>query len=272
MASASIIVTSYNQCATIEWLLASLERQTLGDFEVIIADDGSSDGTAAMCAARSGRGGFALEFVTQPDEGYRKSKIVNEAVRRSRADYLIFVDGDVILERHFVEDHLGLRKRGGFICGRRVDLGPEFTRGITLAGVRGGEFDRVGASVLLSAATGDTRGVKRALRITSPFVREKIFGYGDGKIDLLGSNMSLWKADLVAVNGFNEALEAYWGEDGDLFIRMRNSGKTPINGKGMCVQFHVFHERRAPTPQNQEWYSRMLEDRSYVWAAQGLSR
>ncbi|MBI4745971.1 MAG: glycosyltransferase [Deltaproteobacteria bacterium] len=42
---ASIIITSYNQRPTLELLLAALELRTIRDFEVIIADDGPSDGT-----------------------------------------------------------------------------------------------------------------------------------------------------------------------------------------------------------------------------------
>src|SRR5690348_16141695 len=91
---ASIIITSYNQRRTMEFLFASLDNQTSKDFVVVVADDGSSDGTAELC--RSPRT-IKVNFVTQPDIGYRKAKIVNEGLKRASADYLIFLDGDVIL-------------------------------------------------------------------------------------------------------------------------------------------------------------------------------
>src|SRR4030067_2107255 len=68
---ASIIITSYNQRPTLELLLATLERQTIQDFEVIIADDGSSDGTDQLCSRQDQ---LALRFETQPDIGDRKAK------------------------------------------------------------------------------------------------------------------------------------------------------------------------------------------------------
>src|SRR4051812_13580812 len=91
--SVSVIVTSYNQASTLKLLFASLERQTYRDFEVVIADDGSSDGTAALCTEQRN---FPIQWVTQEDQGYRKSKILNQALRHAKANYLIFVDGDVI--------------------------------------------------------------------------------------------------------------------------------------------------------------------------------
>src|SRR4051812_34909796 len=117
----SIIVTSYNQESTLRLLLASLDRQTNLNFEVLIADDGSTDETHLVCQKTRE---FPLRLITQPDIGYRKSKIVNEAIRNAQGIYLIFLDGDVVLEKHFVEDHVSLKKLGHFVCGRRVDLGP----------------------------------------------------------------------------------------------------------------------------------------------------
>jgi glycosyltransferase involved in cell wall biosynthesis len=261
---ASIIVTSYNQATTLRLLLASLERQTVLDFEVVIADDGSSDDSERICnEVRK----FPVRFVTQADLGYRKSKIVNQSIRKSSADYLIFVDGDVILEKHFVEDHLSLRKIGAFVCGRRVDLGPMITQRIKVSHVLQGYFDRLNCELLMSALKKDSITIKRGIRITNPLLR-KIMGY-HRPLDLLGSNFSSWKSDILEVNGFNEAIESYWGEDGDIYIRLRNCGKKAIGAKSMCVQYHVFHKRRIPTQENVEWYQKLLQDGNYKRAAQG---
>jgi hypothetical protein len=88
-------------------------------------------------------------------------------------------------------------------------------------------------------------------------------------LDLLGSNFSLWKTDLLSVNGFNESLESYWGEDGDLFIRLRNSGIKPIGAKSLCIQYHVFHPRRTPSAHQVSLYQQLLNDHQYKWATKG---
>jgi glycosyltransferase involved in cell wall biosynthesis len=265
--SISTIITSYNQARTLRLLLASLDRQTFTDFEVIIADDGSSDGTAELCQEKRP---FAIKFVTQEDLGYRKAKIVNLAIRQSDAPYLIFLDADVILERHFIEDHYRLKKPHQFVCGRRVDLGPIISRGIVLNHVSRGRFDRMDLGLLLSALVKDSMALKRAFRI--PYSRlRRLLGY-HRSLDLLGSNFSAWKEDLLKVNGFNESIESYWGEDGDLYIRLRNVGKTSIGAKGLCIQYHIYHPRRAPSLENIKRYQLLLTDPQYKWAERGYQR
>ena len=269
----TVIVTCYNQAPTLRLLLTSLKRQTISvlAFEVVIVDDGSSDSSAKVAQEDWG---FRLKFVTQEDLGYRKSKILNQAIRQSQTDYIVFLDADVVLEKHFLEDHLTLRKVGHFVCGRRVDLGPEFSHplqspeaNVGSNDVMRGEFDSLSLKLLLSGLRKDSHSVKRGLRIVLPWLR-KVLHY-DRPVDLLGSNFSLWKADILAVNGFNEAMESYWGEDGDLFIRLRNSGKSVVGAKGLCIQFHIFHARRPPSPENIEHYQKLLQDREYRWALKG---
>lgn len=260
----SVIITSYNQVRTLEVLLASLERQTDLSFEVMIADDGSSDGTEKLCKEKRR---FPLQFVSQEDCGYRKSRILNRAIRHTQSDYLIFLDADLVLERHFVEDHRRLRQPGHFVCGRRVDLGPKLSQNLSVNDIAQGKFDHLSWDLIWSGFKKDSSAVKRAIRISSPWLR-RVLGY-DQPIDLLGSNFSVWKSDILAVNGFNEALEAYWGEDGDLFIRLRNFGLKAIGAKGVCVQYHIFHPRRTPNPTQVELYRKLLDDRNYKWASQG---
>ena len=259
----TVIITSYNQTPTLELLLSSLEHQTFKNFEVILADDGSSDGVENL--SREPRG-FPLRLVTQPDEGYRKAKILNQAVRVARGDYLVFLDGDVFLDRYFLEDHRALRVPRHFICGRRVDLGPVFSKGLNAKATAPGEFSFLG--LIWSALCRDSSGFKRCIRIPNRRLR-KWLGY-DRPIDLLGSNFSLWKQDLINVNGFNENFESYWGEDGDLFVRLKNSGNTSIGAKGVCIQYHLFHPRRPPTQAHIEHYQKALQDTEYKWAKKGL--
>ncbi len=270
MISISVIVTSYNQRSTIEFLLASLEQQTYRDFEVILADDGSSDQTEQFIEKAWG---FSLRWVTQKDEGYRKSRILNEAIRQARADYLIFVDGDVVLERHFIQDHWQLRKVGHFVCGRRVDLGPEFSKQVSLNKIQNGFLTVASCSLrwslFLSGWRGDSEGIKRGWRV--PRFLRRWMGY-HRPLDILGSNLGVWKLDLYAVNGFNEDLESYWGEDGDLYIRLRNSGRISTGAKGLCIQYHIFHMRRPVSAENVRRYQAKLEDLSYKWAKLGLDR
>ncbi len=264
----SVIITCYNQASTLQFLLNSLSRQTidLSRFEVLIADDGSTDDSSKVSqVART----FPVRFITQDDQGYRKSKILNEAIRQAKYEYLVFLDADVILERHFLQDHLALSREGHFVCGRRVDLGPSISQKIKSEDVIQGRFDGLSWEVLMSGVKKDSAFVKRGIRVPYFWLR-KILRY-DRPLDLLGSNLSLWKSDILEVNGFNEAFESYWGEDGDLFIRLKNVGKKIVGAKGLCIQFHIYHPRRTPTSKNLEHYQQLLLDSSYKWAVNGMN-
>ena len=268
MPSLSIITTSYNQLKSLRYLLASLKRQTCSEFELLIADDGSSDGTAEFCRSLPGSLRSPIRFLTQPDQGYRKSRILNAALRETRGEYVIFLDSDVFLERHFIEDHLKLRRPESFVCGRRVELGPLVSDRLREEEVEGGSFDFPNRRLLLSLLRRDTPTLKRAIRISSQTARQWL-GY-ERELDILGSNFGAWKNDLIEINGFNEQLESYWGEDGDLFIRLRNSGKRPISALGLCVQYHVHHARREPDQEMMKKYESLLKDDQYKWAEKGL--
>jgi predicted glycosyltransferase involved in capsule biosynthesis len=89
--------------------------------------------------------------------------------------------------------------------------------------------------------------------------------------DLLGSNFSISTKLLHEVNGYNEDFQAYWGEDGDLFVRVRNAGALIRGRKNFAVQFHLDHPRLEPKAEYQERYQALLKDRSYVRCLNGIS-
>ena len=102
----SVIVSTYNRPDTLALVLEGLRRQTVPAHEVIVADDGSGPGTRAMLQAwTASHPGFPLRHLWHPDDGFRKTIILNEAVLASTGDYLVFTDGDCVPDRRFVEDH-----------------------------------------------------------------------------------------------------------------------------------------------------------------------
>ncbi len=251
----SIVMGSYNQIKTLPLLFASLKRQTFQNFELIVADDGSDDETSSFC--HQAQHAFPIRWLTQENKGFRKALILNQAIALAQSDYLIFIDGDVVLNKNFIQDHLKFRQKGHFICGRRVDLGMRLSQSLTVADIDQGFCDHLSFKLIWSRLCRDTSSFKRCLRVTHPQWR-KIFGY-HRPIDLLGSNFSLWKEDLDNIHGFDESFTSYWGEDGDLYIRLRNSGKIPIGGKGIGLQYHIFHPRRSPNLVRIEEYEKKIQ-------------
>jgi cellulose synthase/poly-beta-1,6-N-acetylglucosamine synthase-like glycosyltransferase len=114
----SVIVAARNEEQRLPKLLDKLELQTYGSFEVVIADDGSTDGTAELIEARAAlweeRGGIRLRCI-RVEEGEaesqglpRKKHALTRAIAGAAHDRLVFTDADcepppnwlAILARH----------------------------------------------------------------------------------------------------------------------------------------------------------------------------
>ena len=106
----SILLATYNWPQALKLCLESLATQTDPDFEIIIADDGSTQSTTQLID--SYKNTLPITHLWQEDEGFRKTKILNQAIATAQGDYLIFLDGDCIVQPDFVERHRQLAQIG----------------------------------------------------------------------------------------------------------------------------------------------------------------
>lgn len=242
--SAEIVVSTHANPAALELCLLALSRQTLGGFGVCVAEDGQDAETAAVVARRAGDLPGGLRHVTQPHEGFRKNRILNAAIGSSRADYLLFVDGDCLAAPGFAARHVGLAREGRFVTGGVVRLPEPLERGPGAEQVLSGEV--FGWPWLRS------RGV-RGLR---PYLKSGAFaGWSASLLERLtpveptwnGGNSSGWRKDLVAVNGFDESL-GYGGEDVELGFRLNRLGVKGRHARYSAVLVHLPHPRPYMDP------------------------
>jgi hypothetical protein len=267
----SIIISTYNQPDVLELVIRSFQKQTVKNFEVIIADDGSTEDTKSLIEDYKESVDFPLIHVWHEDIGYRKTIIHNEAIRRSSGQLLIFIDGDCVVSSDFVRDHFSIfeenQKSDYLFMGRRVEVGPKLTQQINKFTI-----DSIlkpwSPDLFLSGFKKDTENTLRCFSIKNSIVRYLL--KADKVPDLLGSNFSIPKNLMVKINGFNEDLKFYWGEDADIFLRCRNLKVKIIGKKYFAVEYHLFHPRRAPKPDAEANYFERLKDWSYVEAKTGL--
>jgi glycosyltransferase involved in cell wall biosynthesis len=249
MPAISLLVSTFEQPRHLELVLTALERQTFQDFEVFVCDDGSGPETARVIARFSGQNRFPLFHVWQEHQGFRKCRILNQALAKSKGNLLVFLDGDCVPHRNFLEDHARFHQPGTYSAGRRVELGERFSETLTPERIQAGILDSVSLPLLRSAwLERETEHVQRALRVTAPWLRRWL---GMDRIpDLKGCNYSVSRNDLLAINGFDEAYEGYGREDTDVELRLQHLGLRIRSLKGVALQFHVWHPRREFTPAN----------------------
>src|SRR5262249_30132960 len=118
----SIIIGTYNDLEIIESTLAALAVQSLRDFELVLADDGSSQDYSAILAKWAPQFAHGIQHVTHEKRGFRKARILNRAASVSRFDPLIVMDMDCLPHRDFVRNHLAYVTPGTAITGRRTHV------------------------------------------------------------------------------------------------------------------------------------------------------
>jgi len=233
----SVVALTYNWPAALERLLASLAAQTRLPDEVIVADDGSGEETRALVERMARDFPVPLRHVWQEDRGFRAARARNRGIAASRGDYVILLDGDMLLHPHFVADHLMLAERGFFLQGGRIKATREESAEL-LAG---------GAPVFAPWSRADFHefdGIKRLYAFRQPqLARWKARSRNGGRV--MSCNMSFWREDLLRVNGFDERMEGYGAEDRELVARLENAGLRRRALKWAALAVHLWHNSRA---------------------------
>lgn len=256
---ASVIISIYNKFDFFERVLAGFEKQSIQDFEVILADDGSHEQTVEAIRRYQQQASITLRHLWHEDKGFRKTRIMNKAVVAAAADYLIFVDGDCIPHPRFVEEHLAHASPGVVACGRRANLSQKLSDWLTAEKIRGGALEKAFSLKLLAdSITGKSRDAEKAIYIRNsplkPLFPQKFRG-------LLGCNFSLYKKDLLDINGFDERYEApAAGEDTDPEYRLGWAGKKFISVKNYAIQYHLYHKLLPRPEQSQQVLAQVLKE------------
>jgi glycosyltransferase involved in cell wall biosynthesis len=229
----SLIITTYNWPEALELTLDSVTRQSVQPHEVIVADDGSGPPTAASIERWRSRLGMPLLHIWQSDEGFRLARSRNRAIAAASMEYIVLVDGDMILQRHFIRDHLACAREDCFIQGARPQLSAEVTKRLL-----NGEALSLGWW---------TTGVQRRLyawrnrplsRVTSR-IKSSLGG-------IQGCNQSFWRRHALQVNGYDERFDGWGPEDREFAARLLHIGVRRNYVRHRAIAFHLHHRTRAP--------------------------
>lgn len=240
----SVIITTYNSEDWLYKVLTGFSVQTEADFELVIADDGSLDSTKKIIDSFSDKFKFPIIHVWQEDKGFRKSKILNKAILQTNSDYLLFTDGDCIPRKDYVDVHLKNREEGYFLSGGYFKLPMEISQQITANDIETQNCFSI--KWLLKQKLPVNFKITKLIK--ARFIVVFLNWITPTKKTFNGHNSSVYKKDLISVNGFNEEMQ-YGGLDRELGERLFNKGllSKQIRYEAICV--HLDHKRGYASPE-----------------------
>ena len=272
MFNASLIISFYNKIEWLKLLLAALERQTFKQFEVIIADDGSSSSVLDEIPKLQAKSLLNIQHLWQPDNGFRKTVMLNKAILASRSPYIIFIDGDCIPHHRFIEDHLRLSKENRVLAGRRVNMSEHISKELSPEKIKNGILEQsFFLSLLQNSIAGKSKDVEKGIHLNSTAINILLGTY---KKKILGCNFSISKNDLLDLNGFDERYRHPGvGEDTEINYRIKNKGMQVFQPKFSLVQYHLWHARlsRENEPENLLLLDETLK-KKYVATPYGIDK
>jgi glycosyltransferase involved in cell wall biosynthesis len=243
--------------------LKTVLQQSILPAEVVIADDGSAEGTSSLIKEFQKNFPVPLKHAWHPDEGFRAAAIRNKGIALCTTGYIVQIDGDIIIHPKFIEDHLEMQRAGHFMVGSRVMLSPEQTERLIKQGYV--DFKKLSREKL---ALNGLRN--RFLRnLLARLYKTK----GKHKFYAKGANIAFYKNDILRINGYNETFVGWGSEDRDVAIRLMNAGVKKLSIKMGAVCYHLYHKLNE---RNNELHNEDLMyeaiSKKLVWAENGLDK
>lgn len=243
MTSIAVILTTYNRPDALSAALEGYLAQSDRDFELIVADDGSTDETRKVVLSYQRRAPFKISHVWHEDRGFRAAAIRNRALEKTAADYIIFSDGDCIPLPEFIRGHRRLAERGWFLVGSRILLNEAFTHHILTERHPAHIFSK--GQWLRARWRGDINRLLPLLPLPLfPPLRKLAAHRWQG---VMTCNLSAWRQDLCRIKGFDESYCGWGLEDSDLTVRLIRSGIRRKSARFATAVLHLWHRENPRT-------------------------
>jgi glycosyltransferase involved in cell wall biosynthesis len=227
----ALLISTYNWPAALNLVLKSVKAQSIPPDEIVIADDGSTEETAQIIKKYREQG-LPIKHIWQEDKGFRRTSILNKAIAKSTSDYIIQTDGDCILHKDLVKDHIINSKKSTFQFGSRVNIQENALQEIF-------EEERISYDFFASGIKKRTRNLH--IPYLSNFYKQK----NELSKKVRGCNLSFWRKDFVEINGYNEDMTGWGQEDSEMVVRLLNKG---VDGKRLRyagIVYHIWHKESS---------------------------
>ena len=238
----SVIISVYKNTQALKSVLDSLSLQTYLPDEIIISEDANSQEMQTFI--KYYKSSLNILHITQKDEGWRKNKALNNAIRTAKNEYLIFIDGDVVPHPRFIEGHLTHKRKKRVCAGKRVELGPQYSKKLINGTLSISQLTQTFLFRIYSIHRDGARHYEDGIYlqptswIYKNIIQKKVISY------LIGCNFSCYKEDIKSINGFNEDyIHPAIGEDVDINWRFRAAGIEVISCRNIANVYHLWHRK-----------------------------
>ncbi|MBR9757138.1 MAG: glycosyltransferase [Algicola sp.] len=259
-AKSSLLISTYNWPQALELVLKSVLNQSQLPDEVIVAEDGQDLATKTLIEGFKSKLAIPLIHISHEDLGFRKSVILNKAIAKAQGEYIIQVDGDCILHKHFIKDHLSFVQKNTYLYGSRVNIQEPYLE--TLFSQQKINFNAF------------SKGIKKRTRalyipLFSGLFKTKTVLSSKYR----GCNTSYFKSDAIAVNGYNEDIQGWGREDSEFALRLVNKGVLGRRLRYKGIVFHIFHveKSKAQLKQNDGIEQQTILEKS-IWCKNGIDK
>ena len=237
----TIIISVYKNTQSLEIVLDSLNNQTIKPYEIIISEDGNSKQMKEFVSSLTYTN---IIHLTQEDNGWQKAVALNNSIRKSKGEYLIFIDGDVVPHKKFIEGHLSCANKKQVCCGKRSELGEGITQKIYNHELK---INQLTSSYIRKISTLHKDGIRHyeeGIYISPNNIVHKLFLKDRHVKYIIGCNFSCYKEDMEAINGFDEDYKyPAIGEDVDLGWRFRGLGIELKSCRNIANVYHLWHKK-----------------------------
>ena len=259
----AVVISTYNAPHYLRLALDGYARQSERNFSIYIADDGSNEETRAEIAAFADRSDIPVRHIRHDDQGFRKARIHNKAIREISEDYILLTDGDCIPLPGLIAAHRRVARQNCFVSGSRILLSQSFSEHLLAT-----QKPEIPDSPLAAISWRISGRINRLTPLLLPPFAGKPHNRLKG---IRGCHLACWRKDLIAVNGFDESFEGWGREDSDLAARLLHAGIRRVDLRG-CPLLHLWHreETRDRLEKNDAMLRRCLEERR-IRAIRGIA-
>lgn len=251
----SLIISTYNWPAALEAVLRSVTQQTRLPDEVLIADDGSGEETATLVKTFQEKFPVPLLHLWHADKGFRLSAVRNLAIKKAKFEYIIQIDGDVVLHPDFVKEHLHFAEKNCFITGSRVLMDDSLSKQVLAQKTKPG---------FLASGIGNRLNALH-FPLFNLLAKKENSPLNKMTTGIRGCNMSFWRDDLLAINGYDEDFVGWGREDSEIVVRLIKKGCYRKKIKMAAIQYHIYHKENAKDnlESNHQLMEQAIADQSF---------